>query len=122
MPYPIPYDTWPPDIWKRRGPIQLYGLFKIENGQYLGFTENSFSMGWSTNKVRVWAKKDKNVEHYLQSYIEKYKDTPFFVLRLTRSNSPIICDFKTRHDQYSAKTLKKYDGRNVGFAMNPSWK
>lgn len=116
MPYPIPYDTWPPDIWKRRGPIQLYGLFKIENGQYLGFTENSFSIGWSPDKVRVWVKKDAEYS------LKRNKDEPVFLLRLTRSNSPIVCDFKTRHNQYLAKTLKKYDGRNVGFTTNPNWK
>ena len=111
MPYPIPYD-----IWKRRGPIQLYGLFNIENGQYLGFTENSISMGWSPNKVRVWTKKDA------EYFFKKCKGEPVFLLRLTRTNSPIACDFKTRHDQYLAKTLKKYDGRNVGFTMNQNWK
>lgn len=120
MPYPIPYDIWAPDLWIRRGPIQLYGLFKIANGQYLGFTENSFSMDWILGKVRVWDK--ISAEHYFKHYTGKYKDQSFFILRLTRTNSPIVCDFKTRHDQYLAKTLKKYDGRNVGFTMNPNWK
>ena len=116
MPYPIPYDTWGRDIWKKRGPIQLYGIFKIENGQYFGYTENSFSMGWEKNKVRVWLKKDTDYQ------LKANKNKNIFLLRLTRTNSPIICDFKTRHDQYKTKTLRKYDGRNVGFVMNPNWK
>lgn len=118
MPYPVLYDAWEPETQKRRGPISLYGIFKIQNGVYLGYVENSFCMSWEKNKVRVWSLKQVK---RIFSDPKMREDNPF-IIRITRTTSPVICDFKTRQDQCRAGTIRKYDGRNVGFVMNPNWK
>lgn len=119
MSYPFPYDLFPYDLWnssikKKKGPNALYGLFKIIDGEYLGYVEHSFFMSWEKDKVRIWD--IKNANYHLA------KNPNAFLIRLTRTNSPILCDWKSRDDKLKNKDLRSLAGRNVSFTPNPNWK
>ena len=125
--------------------MKRYGIFRVVNDKLYGFVENSFSMGWNENFVRVWNKKELQCylrKKYVSSYNNKVYDgynifgkyPDAFVVRLN-NNHPgtfkkkmnktveILWDERTkilkRTDEEQKKEYfsKKYHGRNVGFKI-----
>lgn len=125
--------------------MKRYGIFRVVNGKLYGFVENSFTMGWNENFVRVWNQKELQCclrKKYVSSYNNrvydgynicgKYPDA--FVVKLN-NNQPgtfkkkmnktveILWDERTkilkRTDEEQKKEYfsKKYHGRNVGFKI-----
>ena len=111
--------------------MRRYGIFRVVNGKLYGFVENSFSMSWNENYVRVWDEEALQCylrKKYIGSYTHrqhdgynifgKYPDA--FVVRL---NNKILWDERTkilkRTDEEQKKEYfsKKYHRRNVGFKI-----
>ena len=125
--------------------MRRYGIFRVVDDKLYGFVENSFSMGWNENFVRVWNKEELQCylrKKYVGSYYNKVYDgynifgkyPDAFVVRLN-NNHPgtfkkkmnktveILWDERTkilkRTDEEQKKEYfsKKYHGRNVGFKI-----
>ena len=125
--------------------MRRYGIFRVVDDKLYGFVENSFSMGWNENFVRVWNKEELQCylrKKYVSSYNNKVYDgynifgkyPDAFVVRLN-NNHPgtfkkkmnktveILWDERTkilkRTDEEQKKEYfsKKYHGRNVGFKI-----
>ena len=97
--------------------IKTYGLFIETNGIIYGEVENSFSMSWTRNYVKVYTELAlPHLELRVQNY--KKKSHKMFILRLGRKdkNMPIHVDFKKRADEW-VKSRSKYVIRNVLFYM-----
>jgi len=109
---------------KRLPYMALYGLFRQDpDGTIQGYIENSFSMGWSTERVRLWGK--SNAQHYLNEHVRKCKkygnpdNTRFFIYRLTRRspNARIIADLKGRMEEIQ-RCNRNFIFRNCKFTVN----
>lgn len=125
--------------------MRRYGIFRVVDDKLYGFVENSFSMGWNENFVRVWNKEELQCylrKKYVSSYNNKVYDgynifgkyPDAFVVKLN-NNQPgtfkkkmnktveILWDERTkilkRTDEEQKKEYfsKKYHGRNVGFKI-----
>lgn len=99
---------------KKPLPQKLYGLFlEKKDGKLNGYIENSFSMGWSPNRVRVW-NKHAYVKEYLDLHIKNTEGYPrdktvkYFIARLNSKQSGI----KITWDPLSEH---KYERRNATF-------
>lgn len=124
--------------------MKRYGIFQIVNGKLLGFTENSFSMSWSENFVRIWNKDElkcyvrkkyigyKSYEYNGYNIFKKYPNA--FVVRLNNKHPgsfrkklnqivEILWDDRTKilkrtdEEQKKEYISKKYHRRNVGFKI-----
>lgn len=96
--------------------VALYGVFcQMPDGSIMGYTENSFSMSWSFDKVRLWTKETALL------YIEEFHSKPnpdgrkYFIYRLTRKSKSarITADFTDY-----LRNPSKYTYRNVTFKIN----
>ena len=99
--------------------VALYGIFRkdLRTGEIQGYTEHSFHMSFSAERVRLWSLSDA------QYFIKKDftdrddKNYKYFIYRLTKrgDNDSIVADFKERKECYLSRGLKKFEFRNVKF-------
>ena len=67
-----------------------YGIFRFSNKMLLGYTEHSFHMGWESNYVRAWKKKD--IDEVFSKVKSKFKKS--FIVKITH---PYPESFKKRN-------------------------
>lgn len=96
-------------------PKKIYGIFKRdEKGNLLGYVENSFSMSWEKDSVRVWRKNDGPAIFQADFRAKKNKEKAFLV-RLNSKSSPVtINGWKPMGPQYTAP---KRQWRNAPFQL-----
>lgn len=105
-----------------------YGIFKVENGYLLGYIENSFSMDWSKERVRLWNAKD--IKYYQERFAKQIANKKMFVVRITNTypqvfmtkyNKLVKIHWKERQENInSPQYTTKFDWRNVKFSIvNP---
>ena len=96
--------------------VAIYGVFgELPDGTIRGYTEHSFSMGWSTEFVRGWGLQSAKLT--LEGIQKRIKGTArYFIYRLTRRNGPIRADFAQRHRNLVAGG-RSFEFRNVPFSV-----
>ncbi len=112
----------------------MYGLFyKDIEGKIYGMTERSFSMGLSSNMVRVFETDKKSKKLFLKSYMagkmklnetttdpqgkeEKVKIVSRFIVRLSSPKCGIEVDLERRNTKMFPYTSSYY-ARNVPFKV-----
>lgn len=109
----------------KKSPIQkLYGIFRYdEEGHLVGFVENSFSMGWSRERVRVNTKAMVAFNTTPNQPIcngKCYRDT--FVVKISshkeREKYGIVFDrIGWRLDCINSKKTTKFERRNIKFQV-----
>lgn len=119
--------------------LKAYAIFGKckETGELLGYTENSFTMGFSATHVRLWSvqsyripldkeltqseiQEQKNYQSLLLKKLQrdvkdlsvKYSEMEFFIVRLNSKNCPVRLNWK-----YFNKSKNKYDRRNIQWEM-----
>ena len=108
------------DVMKRR---KLYGIFMVfRNGRILGYVENSFSMSWERDYVRLWSKNDVDLilnDSDIKGARRRYRSAKIIVVRLSARNKslPLKLDWAGRWVE--TKKKKKFHYRNIRFEVIP---
>lgn len=95
---------------------KLYGILGSRDEKYYGYVECSFSMDWSSQRIRVWSKED--AEHHVKEIREadgkrdKKLFSDIFICRLHSAAAPIII---TQWEPEKAN--RNYDRRNAWFKI-----
>ena len=87
---------------------KIYGIFcKKDDPAYLGYVENSFSMSWTPDYVRVWRRivDAKNNLKIILSY-RKNTDNKYFIARLNSKKSPVNITWKRFADKFNSRNAK----------------
>jgi len=74
-------------------PKKIYGIFKRDkDGTLLGYVENSFSMSWEKNHVRVWRGVRDGTGVFALDFIKKPNKESAFLVRLNSKKSPVTIE------------------------------
>lgn len=89
---------------------KIYGIFcKKEDFpySYLGYVENSFSMSWTQDYVRVW-RRIVDAEYNLKTILRSRKNTDnkYFIARLNSKKSPVTITWKRFADKFNSRNAK----------------
>jgi len=101
-------------------------FFCVNNdGSVVGYTENSFSMGFSVERIHLFRKNAKGTDRsnrYAQNILKelkiKFPKSLWFMLRAGSKDCPLILDWKSYHEKRHNGELHKYDWRNLAFRVD----
>lgn len=108
---------------------RCYAIFATDHkGELLGYIENSFSMGWAANRVRIWRASRDRIKYRFDSKPASLMSTvatlqrnnptwDVFCVRIGSKNSPVNINWELFHQGRKAKlgNIGKYEWRNLKF-------